>query len=258
MLLAIDVGNTNTVVALYEGEKMRRYWRMATDKNRTSDEIGLLLLQFLETEGIAAEAIEAAIISSVVPPFMHALINAVRRYLDCEPMIIGPGIKTGMNIRYDNPREVGADRIVNAVAAVHKYGKPLVVVDFGTATTFCAIDRNGDYLGGVITPGIKISMDALFECAAKLPMVEIKKPGSIIGKTTVTAMQAGAVYGQVGQVDGIVRRMKAELGEDCTVIATGGLAGTIAEESETIDVVDRMLTLDGLRIIYEKNCGLQD
>lgn len=255
MLLAIDVGNTNTVVALYEGEKMRRHWRMATDKNRASDEIGMLLLQFLGTERAGAEDIEAVMISSVVPPFMHALTNAVRRYLDCEPMLIGPGVKTGMNIRYDNPREVGADRIVNAVAAVHKYGKPLIVVDFGTATTFCAIDRNGDYLGGVITPGIKISMDALFERAAKLPKVEIKKPACVIGRTTVASMQAGAVYGQVGQVDGIVRRMKNELeAPDCKVIATGGLAGTIAEESETIDIVDRMLTLDGLRIIYEKNC----
>lgn len=255
MLLAIDVGNTNTVVALYEGEKMRRHWRMATDKNRASDEIGMLLLQFLGTERAGAEDIVAVMISSVVPPFMHALTNAVRRYLDCEPMLIGPGVKTGMNIRYDNPREVGADRIVNAVAAVHKYGKPLIVVDFGTATTFCAIDRNGDYLGGVITPGIKISMDALFERAAKLPKVEIKKPACVIGRTTVASMQAGAVYGQVGQVDGIVRRMKNELeAPDCKVIATGGLAGTIAEESETIDIVDRMLTLDGLRIIYEKNC----
>ncbi|MBE5039974.1 type III pantothenate kinase [Ructibacterium gallinarum] len=255
MLMAIDVGNTNTVVALYNETKMLRHWRMATDKNRASDEIGMLLLQFLGTEQITAKDIEAVIISSVVPPIMHALNNAVRRYVECEPMIVGPGTKTDMQILYDNPKEVGADRIVNAVAAIHKYGKPLIIVDFGTATTFCAIDRQGDYLGGVITPGVKIAMDALFEQAAKLPRVEIKKPPRVIGKNTVASMQSGAVFGQVAQVDGIVGRMKAELNApDCKVIATGGLAGTIAEESQTIDVVDRMLTLDGLRILYEKNC----
>lgn len=254
MLLAIDVGNTNTVVALYDGDIQRRHWRMATDKSRASDELGLLLVQFLGTEGIDPKLVEDVIISSVVPPVMHALTNAVRRYLGCQPIIIGPGVKTGMNIRYDNPREVGADRIVNAVAAVHKYGAPLVIVDFGTATTFCAIDKNGDYLGGVIAAGVKISMDALFERASKLPKVEIVKPASVIGKTTVSAMQAGAIYGQVGQVDGIVRRIRTELdAPNCKVIATGGLAGTIAEESETIDVVDRMLTLDGLKLIYDKN-----
>ena len=217
-----------------------------------------MLVQFLGTEGIGPKLVEDVIISSVVPPVMHALTNAVRRYLGCQPIIIGPGVKTGMNIRYDNPKEVGADRIVNAVAAVHKYGARLdgvnEIVDFGTATTFCAIDKNGDYLGGVIAAGVKISMDALFERASKLPKVEIVKPASVIGRTTVSAMQAGAIYGQVGQVDGIVRRIRTELdAPNCKVIATGGLAGTIAEESETIDVVDRMLTLDGLKLIYDKN-----
>lgn len=253
MLLAIDVGNTNTVVALYDKEERKNHWRLATDRNRTSDEIGIALLQCLGIEGVQAGQIEDVIISSVVPPMMHALNNAVRRYLHCEPMVIGPGIKTGMNIRYDNPKEVGADRIVNAVAAVSKYGAPLIVVDFGTATTYCVIDQKGDYLGGVITAGVKISMDALFERAAKLPKVEIVRPKHVIGKSTVEAMQAGAVYGQVGQVDGIVKRLKEELGRDCRVVATGGLAQTIAAESETVDVVDRMLTLDGLKIIYDKN-----
>ena len=255
MLMAIDVGNTNTVVALYDKTKMLRHWRMATDKNRASDEIGMLLLQFLGTEQVTANDIEAVMISSVVPPVMHALNNAVRRYVECEPITVDANTKTDMRILYDNPKEVGADRIVNAVAAIHKYGKPLIIVDFGTATTFCAIDRQGDYLGGVITPGVKIAMDALFEQAAKLPRVEIKKPAMVIGKNTVASMQSGAVFGQVAQVDGIVSRMKAELNApDCKVIATGGLAGTIAEESRTIDVVDRMLTLDGLKILYEKNC----
>lgn len=253
MLLAIDVGNTNTVVALYDKEERKNHWRLATDRNRTSDEIGIALLQCLGIEGVQAGQIEDVIISSVVPPMMHALNNAVRRYLHREPMVIGPGIKTGMNIRYDNPKEVGADRIVNAVAAVSKYGVPLIVVDFGTATTYCVIDQKGDYLGGVITAGVKISMDALFERAAKLPKVEIVRPKHVIGKSTVEAMQAGAVYGQVGQVDGIVKRLKEELGCDCRVVATGGLAQTIAAESETVDVVDRMLTLDGLKIIYDKN-----
>lgn len=253
MLLAIDVGNTNFVVALYNKNERKNHWRLATDRNRTSDEIGIALLQCLGIEGVQAEEIDDVIISSVVPPIMHALSNAVRRYLHCTPIIIGPGIKTGMNIRYDNPKEVGADRIVNAVAAVHKYGAPLIVVDFGTATTYCVIDKKGEYVGGVITAGVKISMDALFERAAKLPRVEIVRPKHVIGKSTVEAMQAGAVYGQVGQVDGIVKRLKEELGYDCRVIATGGLAHTIAKESQAIDLVDGMLTLDGLKLIYDKN-----
>ena len=254
MLLAIDVGNTNTVVALYEGDNLRRHWRMATDKNRASDEIGMLILQFLTHEGVCVDDIEDVIIASVVPPIMHTLSNAIKRYIGCKPMVIGPGIKTGMNIRMDNPKELGADRIVNAVAALHKYGAPLIVVDFGTATTYCVVDEKGDYQGGLITAGVKISMDALFERAAKLPKVEIVKPATVIGKSTIAAIQSGAVYGQAGQVDGIVSRIKAELGGGrCTVVATGGLANTIAAESKAIDVVDRMLTLDGLKIIYDKN-----
>lgn len=255
MLLVIDVGNTNMVLALYEGEQMRRSWRMETNKNRASDEIGVLLLQLLGTEQVTAKEVQAVMISSVVPPVMHALTNAVRRYLNCEPMVVGPGMKTGMNIRCENPREVGSDLIVNAVAAVQKYGAPVIVLDFGTATTFSVIDENGDYLGGLIAPGLKISMDALFECASKLPRVELKKPAALIGKTTVASMQAGAVFGHAAQVDGIVRRIRKERNiPQCKVVATGGLAGLIAEETETIDIVDRMLTLDGLRMIYEKNC----
>lgn len=255
MLLAMDVGNTNTVIALYDGENLRRSWRMATEKSRASDEIGVLLLQFLKTEQLDATAVDAVILSSVVPPVMHALKNAIKRYFGCRIMEVGPGVKTGMNIRCDNPKEVGADQIANAVAAVKKYGAPLIVVDYGTATTFCVVDQRGDYLGGLIVPGLKISMDALFERAAKLPRIEIKKPPALIGKTTVGSMQAGAFYALTAQTDGIVERIRAKLGQpDCRVIATGGLAGFAAEEAETIDVVDRRLTLDGLRLIYEKNC----
>ncbi len=254
MLIALDVGNTNIVIALYDGDRLRRSWRMSTDKNRSGDEMGMTLLSFLQTEGVEALQIDDVIISSVVPPIMHSLGNAVRRYLQCEPMIIGPGVKTGLNIRYDNPREVGADRIVNAVAAVKKYGVPVIIVDFGTATTYCAVDRKGDYIGGVITPGVQISLDALFERAAKLPRVEILKPDTLIGRNTVSAMQAGAVYGQIGQADYIVSRMREELGEpDCKAVATGGLANLIVPETETISEVDSMLTLDGLKLIYDKN-----
>lgn len=254
MILAIDVGNTQIVLALFDGDTLKKNWRMSTDKNKSSDEIGMLMVQMLGLNGISCGQIEDVIISSVVPPIMHALVNAVRRYLDCEPLVVGAGIKTGLNIRYDNPKEVGADRVVNAVAAIHKYGAPLVIVDFGTANTYCAIGKDGSYLGGIITAGIKISMDALFERAAKLPKVEIVKPESVIGKNTVAAMQAGAIYGQAGQVDRIVDEIKKELdAPECRVIATGGFAGLIAAESKTIDIVDKTLTLDGLKIIYDRN-----
>lgn len=254
MILAIDVGNTNIVIALFEEEVLRKSWRISTDKNKTSDEIGITLCQLMEHSDVSPKQIEDVIISSVVPPIMHSLCNAVRKYVNCEPMVVGPGIKTGLNIKYDNPKEVGADRIVNAVGAIHKYGKPLILVDFGTATTFCAIDEAGDYLGGVIAPGINVSMNALFERAAKLPRVEIKKPQNAIGRTTISSMQAGAVYGQAGQVDRIVEEIKKELGtQEVKVIATGGLSVLIAPESRTIDIVDKTLTLDGLRIIYNMN-----
>lgn len=254
MVLAIDVGNTQIVVALFDGDELKKNWRMSTDKNKSSDEIGLLLVQMLGLSGISCEQIEDVIISSVVPPIMHALTNAAKRYLGCDPLVVGAGVKTGLNIRYDNPREVGADRVVNAVAAIHKYGSPLIIVDFGTANTYCAIGKDGSYLGGIITAGIKISMDALFEKAAKLPKVEIVKPSSVIGKNTVSAMQAGAIYGQAGQVDRIVEEMKRELdAPDCKVVATGGFAGLISEESKTINIVDKTLTLDGLKLIYNLN-----
>ena len=251
MLLAIDVGNTNIVAGIFQDDKLVASFRMATDKQKSSDEIGLFMTQLLSLEGIDKSNIEDIIISSVVPPVMYSLTNACRRYIGREPLIVGQDILPDINIKYDNPKEVGADRIVNAVAARAKYGSPLVIVDFGTATTFCAIDRNGDYLGGVIASGIKISMDALFEKAAKLPRIEIVKPNKVIGSNTVESMQSGAVYGYVGQVEYIVGRIKEELGApDCKVIATGGLAALIAEHADSIDFVDRLLTLEGLRMIY--------
>ncbi len=254
MILAIDVGNTQIVVALFDEDTLKNSWRLSTDKNKSSDELGMVMMQLLELSGISSEDIEDVIISSVVPPVMHSLTNAIKRYIGRTPLVVGAGIKTGLNIRYDNPKEVGADRIVNAVAAIHKYGTPVIIVDFGTANTYCAVNREGEYLGGIITAGVKISMDALFERAAKLPKVEIVKPKGVIGKNTVSAMQAGAIYGQAGQVDRIVKEIKKELdAPDASVIATGGFASLIAEESKEIDIVDKALTLDGLNLIYKKN-----
>ena len=254
MLFAIDVGNTNIVMGIFQGDKLIANFRMATDKTKTSDEIGLLLMQFLSLENIDKSNIEDIIISSVVPPIMYSLTNACRRYIGREALIVGQDVLPAINVKYDNPKEVGADRIVNAVAARAKYGAPLVIVDFGTATTFCAINKSGDYVGGVIASGIKISMDALFEKAAKLPRIEIVKPDKVIGSNTVASMQSGAVYGYVGQVEYIVSRIKEELDErDCKVVATGGLAAMIAQHTDSIDFVDRLLTLDGLRLIYKNH-----
>ncbi len=253
MLLVIDVGNTNIVTALYKGDEFIRSWRISTDINKASDEYGILLTQLLMSENVGPESVDDVMMASVVPTVMHSLTNAVKRYLGCTPMIVGPGIKTGMNIKMDNPRELGADRIVNAVAAINKYRPPLIIVDFGTATTFCSIDKSGCYVGGVITAGMKIALDALVERTAKLPKVEILKPPSPIGKNTVNSIQSGALYGHAGMTDSIVRKIKKEIGEDATVVATGGLAKMISRESEEIDVVDSMLTVDGLKILYDKN-----
>ena len=254
MILVCDVGNTNMVLGVYEGEKILRAWRISTDRNKTSDEYGISIKQLFEYENLKMEDVESVIISSVVPTIMHALENMCKRYFKKKPIVIGPGVKTGINIKYDNPKEVGADRIVNAVAAFEKYGGPIIIVDFGTATTFCAISEEGDYLGGVIAPGITISSEALFQKASKLPRVELVKPDKVLNKNTINSMQAGIIYGYVGLVDYLIAKMEEELEvKSKHVIATGGLSSVIASESKSITVIEKMLTLEGLRIIYEKN-----
>lgn len=254
MLLVFDVGNTNMVLGIYKNKELIKYWRINTDKEKTSDEYGILINNLFQYENIDMKFIDDVIISSVVPNVMHSLENFCIKYCNKQPKVVGPGIKTGLNIKYDNPKQVGADRIVNAVAGIEKYGYPLIMVDFGTATTFCAISDKGEYLGGTIAPGIKISSEALFQRASKLPRVELVKPGSTICKSTVSAMQSGIIYGYVGLVDKIIEMMKKELGnDDIKVIATGGLATLIASETKSIDNVDRFLTLEGLRIIHDKN-----
>ncbi|KXZ38915.1 type III pantothenate kinase [Alkalithermobacter thermoalcaliphilus JW-YL-7 = DSM 7308] len=254
MLLVFDVGNTNIVVGVYKDKKLIKDWRISTDKDKTSDEYGMLIKQLFIYEGLDLNLVEDVIISSVVPNVMHSLENFSLKYCKKEPIVVGPGIKTGINIKYDNPKQVGADRIVNAVAAYDKYKGPIIVVDFGTATTFCAISKKGEYLGGTIAPGIKISSEALFQKASKLPRVELVKPDMVICKNTVSAMQAGIIYGYAGLVDNIVELMKKELkSSNVKVIATGGLASLIYTESKTIDHVDKYLTLEGLRLIYEMN-----
>ena len=254
MLLVFDVGNTNIVLGLYDGDKMIYHWRAATNELKTADEYAASLGMMFQLDGVTFDMVTDIIISSVVPPVNPTLEYLCRRYFHVEPMMVGPGMKTGLNILYDNPRELGADRIVNAVAGITLYGGPLIIIDLGTATTFCAIDERKIYLGGAVTPGIGISMEALFQRASKLPRIELTPASSVICKNTVSAMQSGIYYGAIGQVDGIVRRMKKEMGyKEIKVIATGGLADLIASQSETIDVIDPLLTLKGLYILFKKN-----
>ncbi|SHK03815.1 pantothenate kinase [Clostridium cavendishii DSM 21758] len=257
MILLVDVGNTNIVLGVHSGGKYIAGWRISTDPKKTSDEYSIQVTQLFAQNNLKPLDVEGIIVSSVVPNIMHSLENMLRKTFNINPILVGPGIKTGINIKYDNPKEVGADRIVNAVAAHEIYKRPIIIIDFGTATTYCALTKSGNYLGGVICPGLKIASEALFERAAKLPRVELEKTNTLICKNTITSMQAGIVYGYIGQVEYIVNRMKKEMielgEEEPFVLATGGLAKLIGDETNVIDKIDAQLTLEGLKILYEKN-----
>ncbi|HLR08565.1 MAG TPA: type III pantothenate kinase [Bacillota bacterium] len=259
MLFVLDVGNTNTVLGVFKGDCLQHEWRIKTDRHRTEDEMAVLVKALFDHKGISFADINGIIISSVVPPLMLALEKMCTQYFNLKPLIIGDeDVDPCLNIRYPNTAEIGADRIVNAVGAIKKYGAPLIIIDFGTATTYCYINEDAEYEGGLIAPGISISMDALYRTTAKLPKIEIQAPQRVIGSSTVEAMQSGIFHGYVGQVDGIVRRIKQETNQNPKVIATGGLASLIADASKTIDHVEPHLTLNGLYYIYHKNNGEGD
>ncbi len=252
MIIVIDVGNTNIVVGAFEDNELIRSWRMSTDFQRSSDETGIFFSQLLAHSGLQIRDIEAVVVSSVVPQIMFSLERAIKRYLRHTPIIISKEVNTGLRILTDNPSEVGADRIVNAVAVHNLYPGDSIIIDFGTATTFCALKANGDYLGGVICPGIKIALDALIEKTAKLPKIELVRPENVIGTNTINSMQSGAIYGYAGQIESIVSRMRKQMGP-AQVIATGGVASLIKEATDVIDILDPNLTLKGLKLLYDMN-----
>lgn len=254
MILTMDVGNTNIKTALFDGREMKQYWRISTSKTYSSDEYGLILVGLFNHAGLSMDCVEGIVMSSVVPTINFTLEHMCSNYFGLTPMIVAPGIRTGINLKYENPRELGSDRIANAVAAQAEYGGPCIFIDFGTATTFGAIDRQGAFVGGCICPGIKLASEALVRGTSKLPNFELVKPDSVIGKNTITNLQAGMIYGYVGQVEYLVKKMKREIGrDDAVVVATGGMARMIASETRVIDQIDGLLTLKGLRLIYERN-----
>ncbi len=256
MIICIDIGNSNIKYAVFEGETLVFSFRVATDLRKTSDEYGVQLITMLSLHGVGREKIAGGIFSSVVPSLDYTFVHMLGSYLSVKPLQIAPGLRTGLRMRADNAREVGADRVVNNVSALRKYGseKPIIIVDFGTATTFNVL-KNGEFIGGVIAPGIKGSLDSLVSGTAKLPRVEIEAPASVIATNTVTNMQAGIVFGFAGLVDYIVKKIKKELKEEALTVATGGFSEVIARETPCIDIIDKMLTLDGLRYLYEMNCS---
>lgn len=257
MILTIDVGNTNIVCGIYNNEKLVTDWRLATDASKTADEYGIKFLNLLNRSGLKTSDIEGAIIGSVVPDVMYPIEHMLRKYFNIKALIVRHGIKTGINVKYDNPKLLGADRVVNAVAAHSRYKRPLIIIDFGTATTYCAVTAAGDHLGGAISPGLRITAEALGEKAAMLPRIDLTKPASVICKNTISSIQAGLIYGYIGQVEYMVGRIKKEMmdiGEDEPfVIATGGFAPLIASGTDSIDEIDPYLTLEGLRLLYYKN-----
>ena len=253
MLLVIDVGNSNIVLGVYDGKELLHHFRITTDRFKTADEYAMSIQTLFSMHDLKMQLVDAIIISSVVPPLIVPLERMCVRYFQKKPLIVGPGIKTGIKLHYENPREIGSDRIVNVVGAYEVFGGDLIVIDIGTATTFDIVDSNGDFLGGVIAPGIGTTAEALVQKTAKLPRIELVTPKTVIGKNTIAGMQAGIIFGYVGQLDELVRRITAELGRKLTVIATGGYATMIAKESQTIDLIDHFLTLTGLRVLYERN-----
>jgi type III pantothenate kinase len=253
MLLVVDLGNTNVVLGLYEGEKLVQTFRVATVRSRTEDEYAVLLQQLFSLRQLSSKSVTGSIIASVVPQLTDVMVSAIRQAVGREPLIVGPGVKTGISVLYDNPQDVGADRIVDAVAAYARYQMGVIVVDFGTATTFNCVSPKGEYLGGVIVPGVKVSLEGLIQSAAKLRPVELTAPPHVLGRNTTHAIQSGAIHGYAAMVDGVVDRLLAELGYPCRIIATGGLASLIGQHAKRIDELDPHLTLEGLRILYERN-----